>query len=95
LDIYRKKYNVNIPEDESDYLRLEDINSLDDLHNFIFKPKNICKYCDGTMSEASWIWHKYYDTKSEFIVPMEDAYFRDYDFYLKLVNDKENFLENY
>ena len=43
------------------------------------------------MSEASWIWHKYYDTKSEFIVPMEDAYFRDYDFYLKLVNDKENF----
>ena len=95
LDIYRKKYNVNIPEDESDYLRLEDINSLDDLHNFIFKPKNICRYCDGTMSEASWIWHKYYDTKSEFIVPMEDAYFRDYDFYLKLVNDKENFLENY
>lgn len=95
LDIYRKKYNVNIPEEKNDYLCLEDINSLDDLHNFIFSPKNICKYCDSEYSEASWLWHKYYDIKSEFVVPMENAYFEDYDFYLKLINDKENFLEGY
>lgn len=95
LDIYCKKYNLNIPEEEEDYLRLEDINSLDDLHNFIFSPKKICKYCDATLPTASWLWHKCYNIKSEFTVSMENAYFEDYDFYLKLINNKEDFLNNY
>lgn len=86
---------MNIPEEEEDYLQLEDINSLDDLHNFIFSPKKICKYCDATLPTASWLWHKCYNIKSEFTVSMENAYFEDYDFYLKLINNKEDFLNNY
>ena len=68
LDIYCKKYNLNIPEEEKDYLQLEDINSLEDLHNFIFSPKKICKYCDATLPTASWLWHKCYNIKLEFTV---------------------------
>lgn len=95
LDIYCKKYNLNIPEEDKDYLQLENINSLDDLHNFIFSPKKICKYCDATLPVTSWLWHKYYNIKSEFTISMENTYFEDYDFYLKLINNKEDFLNNY
>ena len=90
VDSYCKKYQINIPEEENDYLRLEDI-TLDKLHDFCFIPKNKCKYCNQQYN-SNWPWHLSNKTKEEYNIPnLMQYYYSNYNYYKKIINNKDYF----
>ena len=92
VDNYCKKFSINIPEDETDYLNLKDI-TLDKLHKFCFSPKNKCKYCDQR-HQSDWPWHLSDKTKKEYNIPNTiQYYFSDYEYYKKIINNKKYFCD--
>ena len=91
VDNYSKKFNIDIPKDETDYLDIRTM-TLEDLHNFCFSPKHICNYC--VQNGDSWPWHKSSKKLEEYKYHYTDMYFQDYDQYETIINNyKKYFLD--
>ena len=83
---FKKKFNVDIPEIEGiDYLNLKTL-TLDQLEEFSYKPKNICKYCKPG---SQWVWHKSNRSYEEFTMTMKELFFEKYEEYLSIIDLKD------
>jgi hypothetical protein len=54
LNIFKNKFNIDIPESKNDYLDLRENLDLNLLQEFCFSSKDICKYCNHDMNTVFW-----------------------------------------
>lgn len=88
---FNKKFHTNIPLIENiDYLNLYNI-TLDQLENFAYTSKNICKYCKPG---NSWIWHLSDNSFNEYTKTMLELYFVDYPKYEQIKLLSSNTMNN-
>lgn len=89
LEIFCKKFNIDIPDiEDSDYLDLHTL-TLEKLEQFSYQPKNRCKYCK---QGEFWCWHPSDKSLEEFTEKLSDMYFSNYQRYEKIINTHKPFL---
>lgn len=88
-----KQYNLNIPESKNDFLYLDEIkNNLDLIQEFCFTPKDICSYCKKQNFTIPWSKEQY--GIKQYYESILDLYKTDYELYLKILNNREAYMNN-
>ena len=83
ITAFKKKFNIDIPEIENDdYLNLHTL-TLDQLEEFSYKSKNICKYC---LNAGHWTWHKSDFSYEEYTTSYRDLYITNYSKFEEIQN---------
>ena len=86
IEHFCKKFNINIPNDKSNYLVLDKNLTLQQLHDFCFTEKNICNYC---RDDSIHFWDKSEKTYEEFTKNNKELYLTNYPLYYKRVVNSE------
>ena len=83
--ILEEKANIELPLIEGkDYLNISTIqNNMDIIQDFCFTPKPSCKFCHR--NDNFWIWHPSHKDIEEFIIPLREMYFTDYNRYEDII----------
>lgn len=95
IDIINKKFNLDIPTDEKDYIPISEA-SIDKLQAFFDKgPSQMCRFCERKIEY--FYWHLYRDSFKDLrmydnhTMSAKNLFLHHYDMYDKLVNGKEIF----
>ena len=56
---------------------------MDIIQDFCFTPKPSCKFCHR--NDNFWIWHPSHQDVEEFIIPLREMYFTDYNRYEDII----------
>ena len=91
FNVFANCFNIKDPLKQGDFLDLHTV-TLEQLEEFCYQPKNICRYCrDGEY----WLWRQSDKSFEEYTKSIKELYFSNYEKYLSIINNHDVLLNKF